>query len=253
VRLRAQRLYGELLGPAELGKPASVAGSNTSTADRSAKHKAREVAKVPAETFQTFLEQDDPDRLSSAAVIREGRKETRPKRAPVKPPAGAYSVLYADPPWRYDDVKTASRAVENQYPTMSLPDIEAMEVPAADDAVLFLWATSPKLAEAMSVLDAWHFSYRTCAVWVKDRIGMGYYFRQRHELLLVAKRGKMAAPAEAGRPDSVIEAPRAKHSAKPALVYELIERMYPGEERLELFARAPRPGWTSWGNEAIAA
>jgi N6-adenosine-specific RNA methylase IME4 len=104
----------------------------------------------------------------------------------------------------------------------------------------------------MDVLDAWGFDYRTCAVWVKDKIGMGYYFRQKHELLLVAKRGELPVPDPTDRPSSVIEAPRVQHSVKPDEVYDLIEKMYPGYAWCELFQRRPRDGWTGWGNEAVA-
>ncbi len=104
-------------------------------------------------------------------------------------------VLYADPPWRYEASPTASRAIENHYDTMTLDDICALPVSAAatDDAVLFLWAPSPKLAEAQQVITAWGFTHRTSAVWVKDKIGMGFFYRQRHEFLLVATRGTLPA------------------------------------------------------------
>lgn len=163
-----------------------------------------------------------------------------------------YPVIYADPPWRYEYAETENRAIENQYPTMDADAIAALPVVdlANDDAILFLWATSPKLAEAMQVIEGWGFAYRTCMVWVKDRVGMGYYARQRHELLLIATRGSIPAPAPADRPDSVIEAPRGEHSAKPARVYEMIEAMYPGLARIELFARSAHPGWDRWGNQA---
>lgn len=163
-----------------------------------------------------------------------------------------YPVIYADPPWRYEHAKTENRAIENQYPTMTLDDICALKVPelATPDAVLFLWATSPKLAEAMMVLEAWGFTYRTSMVWVKDQIGMGYYARQRHELLLIATRGEPPVPEPAGRPDSVVEAPRAEHSEKPATFYDVIERMYPEFSKIELFCRSARDGWAVWGNQA---
>ena len=160
-------------------------------------------------------------------------------------------MILADPPWRYEHVKTGSRAIENQYPTLTLDDICELPVAQvfADKAILFLWATSPKVAEALQVMTAWGFDYRTCAVWVKDRIGMGYYFRQRHELLLVGTRGGMSPPPPDARTDSVITAPRGAHSAKPAEVHGMIEAMYPNYRRLELFARAPTDGWHVWGNE----
>lgn len=163
-----------------------------------------------------------------------------------------FPVLYVDPPWRYEHAEP-SRAIENNYPTMSLDEIKALELPADPDAVLFMWVTSPKLAEGMEVLDAWGFNYRTSAVWVKDKIGMGYYFRQRHEFLLVAVKGSLPVPDAQDRFDSVIEAPRNEHSAKPERVYELLEVMYPGLPKVELFARRPREGWASWGNQAVAA
>lgn len=166
-------------------------------------------------------------------------------------PAGTYSLIYADPPWRYEHSKTDNRKIENQYPTMSLDEIKNLPVSdiEADDCVLFLWATSPKLSEAMEVIEAWGFTYRTCAVWIKDKIGMGYYFRQQHELLLVAAKGTPGAPPESSRKSSVMSLPRGRHSSKPNEVREHIELMYPGAAKVELFCRDPRDGWSAWGNE----
>lgn len=186
-------------------------------------------------------------------VTRDQKREERIAK-PI--PVGSFRLLYVDPPWRYEHVETESRAIENQYPTMSLDEICALPVPAADDSVLFLWATSPKLDEAMRVINAWRFVYRTCAVWDKEIIGMGYYFRQQHELLLVAARGSLPVPEPSVRPSSVIRARRGRHSEKPEEVYELLETMYPEfaeSDRVELFARRPRQGWAAWGNEEAVA
>lgn len=163
---------------------------------------------------------------------------------------GPFPVLYADPPWRYEHIETTSRQIENHYPTMPIDEIKKLDVPAADNSVLFLWVTSPKLLEGIDVMEAWGFEYRTCMVWVKDRIGMGYYARQQHELLLIGKRGSLPVPDPEDRPSSVVTAVRSEHSAKPDEVYELIERMYPLRERCELFQRRPRDGWSGWGNQA---
>ena len=185
--------------------------------------------------------------------MREGDREQKKVRVAVPLPDGIYRLLYVDPPWRYEHVETESRAIENQYPTMSLDEICALQVPAAKDAVLFLWVTSPKLAEAIKVIEAWSFTYRTCAVWDKSTIGMGYYFRQQHELLLVAARGDALIPSPSLRVSSIIRAKRTKHSEKPAIVYDILEDMYPDfsqTDRIELFARAPHPGWTSWGHNS---
>jgi N6-adenosine-specific RNA methylase IME4 len=170
------------------------------------------------------------------------------------PSATRYPVIYADPPRQYEH-GSDQLAIENHYPTMPLGEICALDVAAlaTPDAALYLWATMPKLAEAMQVIEAWGFSYRTGVVWVKDRIGAGYYFRQRHELLLFAVRGQMPTPSTANRPDSVLDVPRTAHSEKPVEAYGLIERMYPSLPKIELFARTSRAGWASWGNQAEAA
>lgn len=175
------------------------------------------------------------------------------KETPVLPD-GKYRVLYADPPWEYNFSRSDSREIENQYPTMTVDEICALPIDkvASPESVLFLWATSPKLREAMQVIDAWHFDYKTCMVWVKDKIGMGYYARQKHELLLIGARGNLPVPDPERRPESVILAPRTRHSEKPAEFAEAIERMYPGLPKIELFSRNPREGWTSWGNESSA-
>ena len=216
-------------------------------------------------TDAKLVEREAPDLLAEISLgalkISKAKREIRRREKAVRvaeiasqTPApitslGPFPVLYADPPWRYEH-GDPTRAIENHYPTMSLDEIKALEVPACDDAVLFLWTPSPMLQKAFEVMNAWGFEYRTCMTWVKDKIGMGHWVRQRHELLLIGRRGAMHTPDPEDRPDSVIEAPRTRHSEKPPVVYEIIERMYPTCERVELFARAPRDNWARWGNEA---
>ena len=163
-------------------------------------------------------------------------------------PDGTYDVILADPPWRY--YLALRGAPDMHYPTMTTDEIAQLDVPAASDAVLFLWATAPNLPDALRVMEAWGFEYKTNIVWVKrGPVGTGYYARGRHELLLIGTKGKPGVPPESARPDSVLEAPRGRHSEKPAEVYGIIEAMYPGRRYLELFARTQRPGWAAWGNE----
>lgn len=163
-----------------------------------------------------------------------------------------YPVIYADPPWQYNHTESANRAIENHYPTMTLDDICNMPVSdlATKDAILFLWTTSPKLEEGIRVLNSWGFEYTTCAIWDKQKKGLGYYFRQNHELLLIGKRGSIPTPDPKDRPDSIISEPRGDHSEKPARFYEIIEAMYPDFEKIELFCRNPRNGWSVWGNQS---
>lgn len=166
-------------------------------------------------------------------------------------PDDKYTLIYADPPWRYDFSQTESREIENQYPTMDVEEICSLPINtlAHNDCVLFLWATNPKLREALQVIQAWGFEYKTNMVWIKDRIGMGYYARQKHELLLIATKGQPGTPDPEDRPESAIFANRREHSRKPDEFYELLEQMYPHAKKIELFSRIERSGWTGWGNE----
>jgi N6-adenosine-specific RNA methylase IME4 len=184
-------------------------------------------------------------------IRRDEKKEERQKDIIENPvvPDGTYNVLLADPPWRYEFSETTRREIENQYPTMDLDAIKALELPQEDDCILFLWATAPKLEEAMQVLNSWGFTYKTCAIWDKEKMGMGYWFRIQHELLLVGVRGNVRAPETDARFQSVIRSPRSTHSSKPEVVYEMIEQMFPNKKYLEAFARSNREGWSSWGNQ----
>lgn len=171
--------------------------------------------------------------------------------------AHRYAVAYVDPPWRYGTASDPTRMAEVHDPAMAHEELLALpeDSIAADDAVLFLWATPPKLAEAIALVAACGFNYKTCAAWDKGgetgaRIGLGSYYRQQHELLLVATRGTMPPPAPAARPPSIIRAPRGAHSAKPTLARAQIEAMFGDVPRIELFARGPVAGWTVWGHEA---
>jgi N6-adenosine-specific RNA methylase IME4 len=162
-----------------------------------------------------------------------------------------YPVILADPPWEYDFSETESREIENRYPTMTVQELSTLGVGnlAGEDAVLFLWAPNPKLMQALAVMQDWGFEYKTNLVWVKDKTGMGYWVRGKHELLLVGKRGNIPVPIPAARPESVLVSPGREQSQKPDEVYEIIKAMYPDLPRLELFARRAREGWERWGLE----
>ena len=159
-----------------------------------------------------------------------------------------YGVIYADPPWRYEN-GTPGREIEDHYPTMSDNEICALKVPSMNSCVLYLWATAPKTPEALSVISAWGFRYRTHAVWDKEKLGMGYWFRGQHELLMVATKGIVRCPIPENRISSIIRCPRGPHSAKPDYVRDMIERWFPHASKLEMFARVKRAGWDAFGNE----
>jgi N6-adenosine-specific RNA methylase IME4/ParB-like chromosome segregation protein Spo0J len=212
---------------------------------------AKKIANLPEELRETVIEKikgngDNGHKVER--IIAEVRNHILSDRTCALPD-DLFDVILADPPWQYDFSLTVNREIENHYPTMTLEEIKAVKVPAARDAVLFLWVTAPKLVEGLEVMSEWGFEYRTCAAWDKEVIGMGYWFRNQHELLLVGTRGNPFVPTPENRFPSVIRARREEHSRKPDIIYEMIEKMLPGCKYLELFARQQRTGWTAWGNE----
>tara|TARA_B100000963_G_scaffold346907_1_gene352662 strand:+ start:925 stop:1908 length:984 start_codon:yes stop_codon:yes gene_type:complete len=176
--------------------------------------------------------------------IEKGVKKVDINNIPEK-----FDIIYADPPWRYDFAETSNRKIENQYTTMDNNDIANMKVPAKDNCVLFMWATAPKLIEALDVMKAWGFTYKTHAVWDKQKIGMGYWFRGQHELLMVGVKGKFSPPDSTIRISSVIKEERSQHSKKPDSIADYIDLAYYNKSKIELFCREPRSGWYSFGNQ----
>jgi N6-adenosine-specific RNA methylase IME4 len=146
------------------------------------------------------------------------------------------------------------RAADNHYPTSALEEIKALAVAkiAAPDCVLFLWATVPMLPQALEVMATWGFTYKSNITWAKDKIGTGYWSRNKHEHLLIGTRGDVPAPAMGTQAASLIEAPVGRHSEKPAIFHEIIEGYFPTLPKIELHARGAvaRAGWDMWGLEA---
>lgn len=199
--------------------------------------------------------------VNRRGVTQDDKKARRTEREQVLGaqqralPQRRYGVIYADPPWRFEPYSRETgqdRAADNHYPTMTLNDLVAIETPAAADCVLFLWATAPMLPEALDVMAAWGFEYRSQCIWAKDRMGTGYWFRSQHEHLLVGTCGNIPAPAMGTQCQSIIHAPVGRHSEKPVEFAEMIESMFPNLPRLEMFAREARQGWDAWGNEMAA-
>jgi N6-adenosine-specific RNA methylase IME4 len=168
-----------------------------------------------------------------------------------------FPIIYADPAWRYK--QQGNGAAAKHYPTLTTRDICALPVGAlaADDALLFLWATFPNERDAHRVIDAWGFTYKTAAfVWVKlakngrPMFGTGSYTRANAEVCLLATRGQHAARLVRNHSVSqIVLAPRMRHSAKPPIVRDRIVRLCGDVPRVELFARERVTGWHAWGNE----
>ncbi|WP_433762030.1 MT-A70 family methyltransferase [Brucella anthropi] len=191
-------------------------------------------------------------RLTTMALVAEKGRETAPGKV-----ERLFPIIYADPPWRfgvYSEETGREKSAENHYPTMDIASISGLlaEIgsPFTPDALLFLWATNPMLLDGVGVMRAWGFTYVHHWIWDKEVAGTGYWGRDRHELLLIGKRGNPPAPLPGTQPETVHCERKGKHSAKPAWFAEQIERLYPDLPKLELFCRSPRPGWDAWGYEA---
>ena len=162
-----------------------------------------------------------------------------------------YRVIYADPPWSYNDKQNIEMlgGAEKHYLTMPLDEICKLPVPAEDNAVLFIWVTSPMLEDSFKVINAWGFKYKTSFVWDKVAHNMGHYNSVRHEFLLICTRGS-CTPDVAKLFDSVVSIERTEHSRKPKEFRDMIDTLYPIGNRLEMFAREAPDGWDVWGNMA---
>ncbi len=175
-------------------------------------------------------------------------------------PAERFAILYADPPWDYKgQLQHAGPASGDtggairHYPTVTLDDLKRLPVAdiAADESLLFLWATSPHLDQAIDLGKSWGFAWATVAfVWDKVRVNPGFYTLSQCELCLVFRRGRIPVPRGARNERQLVHEKRGAHSEKPAEVRRRIERMFPEQNKIELFARREVPGWRAWGLES---
>ena len=172
---------------------------------------------------------------------------------------GAYNIIYADPPWRYERNKVQG-AAEKHYPTMSIDELCALPVAdlAAKDCALFLWATFPMLPESLRLIKSWGFGFKTVAfVWLKRNrkspswfYGMGYWTRSNAEICLLATKGHPKRKSTGVH--QLIISPIEQHSKKPDEVRDKIVALMGELPRVELFARQKAPGWDAWGNEVAS-
>lgn len=227
----------------------------------------QKLARIAPDVFEDYIAtgKENAWELSTAGLLWYARQQAMAKPDDAPPlPDGIFRVIYADPPWLYTAEQHGKGSdqyskigqdtvLATHYPSMPTEAICALPVKdiAADDAVLFIWTTSPKLFETADVIKAWGFTYKASIVWDKVKHNVGHYVSVRHEFLLIATRGK-CLPDSRTLHDSVISIERTEHSVKPAYFRELIDEMYTpqGNDRIELFARGDLPdGWQGWGNE----
>jgi N6-adenosine-specific RNA methylase IME4 len=170
----------------------------------------------------------------------------------VERPQGLFHVISIDPPWPYDDGKSAEtydphgRRASNPYPEMSLEQIAALDLPAADDCVLWLWTTHKFMRHSFDLLDQWGFTDKAIVTWVKDRMGLGSWLRSRSEFCIMAVKGSPVITLS--NQTTVIHGPLREHSRKPDEFYEMVDSLCHGR-KLDFFSRESRDGWYQFGND----
>ena len=167
-------------------------------------------------------------------------------------PTKRYQIIYADPAWSYHHNRVIRGNATNHYETMRVQDICDLPVKEIADTncLLFMWAVSPSLPDAIKVGEAWGFTYKIVAfVWDKQRVLCGSYTMSQCELCLVFKRGTIPKPRGERNVRQFLSERRERHSEKPSEVRDRIDKMFPAQSKVELFARQRVVGWDAWGNE----
>lgn len=212
---QGQMVIAKLAEPHEAGKPITIKSLLGET------KKAERIADIERQ----------------AATIAQGE---------VSVPTGPFHVISIDPPWPYGtDYDPATRRAANPYPEMSLEQIRALELPAAEDCVLWLWTTHQFMRHSFDLLDAWGFKDKAILTWVKDRMGLGSWLRSQSEFCIMAVKGR--PPVQLTNQTTVINGPLREHSRKPDEFYALVEQLCVGA-KLDYFSRQPREGWQQVGN-----
>jgi len=198
------------------------------------------------------------------------KKNTLPNLYPELPNK-KFDIIYADPPWHYNgklQFDKSSKGKEDidfsrkifissatfKYPTLKTSELKEIPIQeiAKDDCLLFMWTSNPHLAQAIELGESWGFEYKTVAfVWDKMNHNPGQYTLSNCELCLVFKRGRIPKPRGARNIKQLVRSPRKEHSEKPIEVIQAIEKMFPHQDRIELFARRKTEGWSVWGLDIL--
>lgn len=267
IKVRSERRLGELLAdmPKNPGGRSTCDTLSQVGVERHESSRWQRIASIPEMIFESHIAEvrSKNQELTTAGLLKLAKNLQQPGKQTSPPLADgctvedlqqlinngeSFGTLYIDPPWSYSNQATRA-STDNHYQTMTVEQIAALPVGqlAADYSHLHLWTTNAFLRDSFDLIDAWGFTYQGIFVWCKPQIGIGNCWRVSHEFLMLAIRGEPRRFAVHNlRSWAALE--RDKHSAKPGLVRTWIEQASPGPY-LELFARIPVNGWTTWGNE----
>lgn len=211
-----------------------------------------EAAKAGNPVAQEQMRKLDTGQVTANAAYKQV-VQTQQKQAAVAaiealpPIEGEYHCIVVDPPWEYQSrAEDATHRARNPYPSMSIDEIAALEMPAAEDCILWLWTTNAFLHNAYHILDAWGFAPKTVLTWAKDRMGLGDWLRGQTEHCILAVRGRPVVTLT--NQTTLLRGPLREHSRKPDEFYALVESLCPGR-KVEMFARSRRRGWDAHGAE----
>lgn len=204
--------------------------------------KANELVKAKLQTIEAQKEAKKVERKNYIEAQREAINSGE-----VKLPEGKFEVIAIDPPWNYGrEYDPENSRVANPYPEMSQEQLLELEIPSANDSIIFLWTTHKFIFDAKELLDNWGFDYKATLVWNKEKMGMGAWFRMQCEFCLVGIKGKPIWNNTKWR--DIINEPRREHSRKPEIFYEMVNEICVGR-KLDYFSRSNREGWSVYGND----
>ena len=220
----------------------------------------QKIAKLPEEIFEEEIakakdESNNRIELTTARLLKVAKKlefdknveSQRTKIKETKNPDGTYDVIIIDPPWNYGrEYDPDGSRVANPYPEMTQDELKKMEIPANDNAILWLWTTHAFIRDALELLGEWGFEFKAILTWDKEKIGMGHWLRMQTEFCLLAIKGKPLWNNTTYR--DIIREPRREHSRKPEAFYKMINDICFGS-KVELFSRKKRDGIDVFGND----
>jgi N6-adenosine-specific RNA methylase IME4 len=267
IKLKAERKAGEILAGMEL-KPGPNGNATLPSMGISKIQSSRwqRAALVPEDEFVNYVQSANQSgreitssgllKLANAAAPKNGAKPAHGETgictdlSALVQKGEKFGTIYADPPWRYQNQGTRASTGNHYAGDMSIDEICEMPIAelSAEKCHLHLWTTNAFLFECPKIFKAWGFEFKSSFVWVKPQMGIGNYWRNSHEIMLLAVKGGQTALSRAEM--SWLECKRGQHSAKPDAVRHSIERLSPGPY-LELFGRKKVEGWTVFGNQIV--
>ncbi len=264
-KLRTQRILGGLLKESEVSKNQK----NTTSLGKAAlprlsdigitKYESstfQKIASLPEEVFEQeiYETKEKKGELTSAQMLKASkiikRKEDvrNAKEAEATLPEGDFNVIVIDPPWKYGrEYDPDNSRIASPYPEMSQQQLMELQIPAAENSVVWLWTTQRFIWDAHELLEHWGFDYKAILTWDKQKIGLGSWLRMQTEFCLLGFKGSLVWNLTNQR--DIISEARRQHSRKPEAFYDLVESICYGR-KLDYFSRQAREGWASFGNEA---